>query len=430
MNPTLNEFIFQLQEQYVDKHATSRVDVEACIDEFMMRYNRGDFNDTVEIKKYDLFEEIGQTSSPTKLRNLYKKILVLDPEDMDAKRGIIRLIEHNGQQIMELETLLNSVKKPKKLDWGYTDARPYMRALIELASYYIDAGLYKDAINAFVPVFHGDKQDRSRYLLLMMLACCSGADWNHGRKVFSRYQSISDDITNMLNGRPDVTLPMYMLYIILAIQCGEMKEARAALDELLDEYEDMDWFLADALRWNDLLEDTMYILMHIADHEEDLYTDPAEVMTMVGLIQQLPAHLVYTDSVLWQKLFDLYGSITGESTHNRYRTESYVELYESRNRKRSTSSAKQKSAKSTSGSASTAKSASKSTSSAKSAKIPPADSPLYEGLTTCQKRSLTEANLITVDDFAKVTQQDVLALHRVGAKAIDTLINNGVKFKG
>ena len=46
-------------------------------------------------------------------------------------------------------------------------------------------------------------------------------------------------------------LPMHMLYILLALQCGESKVAHDVLADLVDEYEDIDWLLQDATRWND-----------------------------------------------------------------------------------------------------------------------------------------------------------------------------------
>ena len=45
-------------------------------------------------------------------------------------------------------------------------------------------------------------------------------------------------------------LPMHMLYILLALQCGESKIAYDVLADLVDEYEDVDWLLQDATRWN------------------------------------------------------------------------------------------------------------------------------------------------------------------------------------
>ena len=41
-------------------------------------------------------------------------------------------------------------------------------------------------------------------------------------------------------------LPMHMLYILLALQCGESRIAHDVLADLVDEYEDIDWLLQDA----------------------------------------------------------------------------------------------------------------------------------------------------------------------------------------
>ena len=67
----------------------------------------------------------------------------------------------------------------------------------------------------------------------MMVACCGAANWDRGRKVYQRYLACCDDIQNAFNQAPDIMLPMHMLYILLALQCGESKIAHDVLAILL-----------------------------------------------------------------------------------------------------------------------------------------------------------------------------------------------------
>lgn len=57
------------------------------------------------------------------------------------------------------------------------------------------------------------------------------------------------------------------------------------------------------------------------------------------------------------------------------------------------------------------------------------DTPVYANLTTCQKKKLSAAGYITLDDFKTVTRDDILAIKGIGKKAVDNLEANGVIFK-
>jgi len=247
-----SELLLRLQKQFVSEYESDFKSIEDLLEAFMTQYNRGDFNNTIEMKLRDLYEAAEEADTNEKSRKLYNEILVLCPDEVDAKRELIALELHPSFQIYQLKQLVESLKKPKKIDWNIIETRPYMRCLIDMGMIYLEYNMYNDAIACFTPVFHGDKQDHSGFLVYMMVACCGAANWDRGRKVYQRYLACCDDIQNAFNQAPDIMLPMHMLYILLALQCGESKIAHDVLADLVDEYEDIDWLLQDATRWNDL----------------------------------------------------------------------------------------------------------------------------------------------------------------------------------
>lgn len=288
----------------------------------MHAWNNKEFADTLKMKLYDLFEEAEQVLDPDEAAPIYEKILTLEPDNVDVERELIGTLPHKGQQIRELEALIKTLSKPRKLDWYNVTTRPYTRCLIDLANIYLDNAMYQKAIDTFTPVFHGDKNNHSDHLLFMMTACCGAANWDRGRKVFARYLDTMDDARNLMVQR-DVMLPMYMLYVFLALQCGESKRIQDDFAELLHIFEDVNWVLSDATRWNDVLEDPMPLIEYL-ESETEIDTDQQDLMLLHMIIHQLPMRLIASDSLLWQDLYDLVKAVTGRDVENRYSFDSFV----------------------------------------------------------------------------------------------------------
>ena len=333
---------------------------------------------------------------------MYNKILALCPDEVDAKRELIALELHPSFQLHQLKQLVESLKKPKKMDWHIIEARPYMRCLIDMGMIYLEYNMYNDAIACFTPVFHGDKQDHSGFLVYMMVACCGAADWNRGRKVYQRYFACCDDIQNAFNQAPDIMLPMHMLYILLALQCGESKVAHDVLADLVDEYEDIDWLLQDATRWNDFVEDHLETIMYMGvDQVIDIDFDPRELISLYTAISFLPTQLVSFESPLWQTLYDAYECVTGLIVVNRYSNDRYIGKCETAHM-----------------------------STVEVAKgVAVRGNPVYDNIRFGAQITLSQAGLYTVDDFKTITKQEVLMLPGIGKKTVEQLEHNGVIFK-
>ena len=122
-------------------------------------------------------------------KKLYNKILALCPDEVDAKRELIALELDPSFQLHQLKQLVESLKNLKKMDWHIIEARPYMRCLIDMGMIYLEYNMYNDAIVRFTPVFHGDKQDHSGFLVYMMVAWlwrCQLGSWAQGVSALSR----------------------------------------------------------------------------------------------------------------------------------------------------------------------------------------------------------------------------------------------------
>ena len=97
------------------------------------------------------------------------------------------------------------------------------------------------------------------------------------------------------------------------MQCGESKIAHDVLADLVDEYEDIDWLLQDATRWNDFVEDHLETIMYMVDQVSNIDSDPRELISLYTAISFLPTQLVDFESPLWQTLYDEYERVTGRT---------------------------------------------------------------------------------------------------------------------
>lgn len=61
------------------------------------------------------------------------------------------------------------------------------------------------------------------------------------------------------------------------MQCGESKQILEYLEDLLDEYKDIQWILRDARRWNDFIHRGVELARHI-DKEDNIDTDMNELI--------------------------------------------------------------------------------------------------------------------------------------------------------
>ena len=192
-----------------------------------------------------------------------------------------------------------------------------------------------------------------------------------------------------------------MLYILLALQCGESKVAHDVLADLVDEYEDIDWLLQDATRWNDFVEDHLETIMYMVDQVIDIDFDPRELISLYTTISFLPTQLVSFESPLWQTLYDAYECVTGLIVVNRYSNDSYIGKCET---------AHMSTVEVDKG-------------------VAVRGNPVYDNIRFGAQITLSQAGLYTVADFKTVTKQEVLMLPGIGKKTVEQLEHNGVIFK-
>ena len=100
-----SELLLRLQKQFISEHEAEFKSIEDLIEAFMTQYNRGDFNDTIEMKLRDLYEAAKEADTTEESKKLYNKILALCPDEVDAKRELIALGLHPSFQIHQLKQL-------------------------------------------------------------------------------------------------------------------------------------------------------------------------------------------------------------------------------------------------------------------------------------------------------------------------------------
>ena len=109
-----SELLLRLQKQFVSEHESDFKSIEDLLEAFMTQYNRGDFNNTIEMKLRDLYEAAEEADTNEKSRKLYNEILSLCPDEVDAKRELIALELHPSFQIYQLKQLVESLKNQRK----------------------------------------------------------------------------------------------------------------------------------------------------------------------------------------------------------------------------------------------------------------------------------------------------------------------------
>ena len=106
-----SELLLRLQKQFVSEHESDFKSIEDLLEAFMTQYNRGDFNNTIEMKLRDLYEAAEEADTNEKSRKLYNEILALCPDEVDAKRELIDLELHPSFQIYQLKQLVESLRR-------------------------------------------------------------------------------------------------------------------------------------------------------------------------------------------------------------------------------------------------------------------------------------------------------------------------------
>ncbi len=108
-----SELLLRLQKQFVSEHESDFKSIEDLLEAFMTQYNRGDFNNTIEMKLRDLYEAAEEADTNEKSRKLYNEILALCPDEVDAKRELIAL-SYIKLSNLSVETASRIVEKTKE----------------------------------------------------------------------------------------------------------------------------------------------------------------------------------------------------------------------------------------------------------------------------------------------------------------------------
>ena len=69
-----SELLLRLQKQFVSEHEAEFKSIEDLIEAFMTQYNRGDFNDTIEMKLRDLYEAAKEADTTEESKKFYKNL--------------------------------------------------------------------------------------------------------------------------------------------------------------------------------------------------------------------------------------------------------------------------------------------------------------------------------------------------------------------
>lgn len=94
-----SELLLRLQKQFLSEHEAEFKSIEDLLEAFMTRYNRGGFNDTIEMKLRDLYEAAEEADTTEESKKFYNQILALCPDEVDAKRELIALELHPSFQL-------------------------------------------------------------------------------------------------------------------------------------------------------------------------------------------------------------------------------------------------------------------------------------------------------------------------------------------
>lgn len=315
----------------------------------------------------------------------WQAVLDYEPNLIEAKIALITLEEDLGYVIESYEALLKEANRGlSSLDWQRHEDRPYVQIYFELGIAYMHAGLFETALTMFTKVFHADKDNQIGVTDLMMICYMMNGNWKEGDKFYTKYLKKING-TNRVEGQMQVDLAMQFLYIFLCASCNQTKDLEQQISIIIEHMPALQEVFGDG----DILRQLVFMAEYFS---EELELDP-DIQVFVRVLSMLPPVVLTPGHVIWYRMLKAYEYLTNQPVENLKFIPHEVEEVETTSE----------------GSAS--------------------DINLFDGLTTCQKKSLTAAGLTSAEALAGVTKKEVLSLPRIGPKAVEKLVANGVNFK-
>ena len=378
--------IFRELQQFIDDHGDDFETIEEAIETFMSFYHQENLDDDMEMspemESMELFELSLTVKNEAQRKVLLNEAIDIWPENWNAH---LELIDGSYMdqinQMRELEnTAYESWQESEQAGWLNYEERPYLSLKYLFSVLLFKQGLLLEALDHFQVLYEIDEMDSlgSRYFLMAIY--CRLYDWESAHDLYTDvpYPASTDD-------------RMIMPLLVLAILTGnttyakdlflDLEEANQELGLLFTEdtwpvdlilsYADADQYLVDsfgsiALALNDILP--------VIVSSEYIYE---------WMIEEYEAREPHERVNLSEKVISFKGAskLFEEQRYKDLTYKSYLEV------------------------------------------------PVLDGVVHNAAETLEAMGLVTIEDYAKFTEKELLAIKHVGPKSIEQLKANGVVFK-
>lgn len=392
--------MFKALRQFIEDFGNEFDSIDEAVEEFMSYYqkeNRGNSQElSPEEESMDMFELALTSSNEEERRTLIEEAIKLWPENWDAH---IELVEGPiRDQIEELSRLEAKAKlawyKTDRQGWISHTERPYMRLKYLLAMLLYKNGLLIAARDHLEEIYAIDSYDNLGCRYMLMAIHCRLFDWQSALTLYNTvpYEAEYDD-------------RMIVPLLVLAILLNKTNYANDLFIDL-DEANPSLYMLFEEEHWP--IED---ILSYV---DSDTYQPNSYSSLAIALADILP--LVIGSDYLYEWMHDKFYNLSDSEKVN---VNEKVISFEAASKQYSDSKDDSKEDNDNDKFDENLEEGTKD-----KAQI---QQDIFENVV--QMHILIDYNFRTMEDFAQVTEKEILKLKNIGPKTVERLKENGVIFK-
>lgn len=226
----------RMVQQFLNEHGDEFDSPMEAVDYFTRKYNEenragGDFTQsaTTETRSMDKLDEALSTDSFKRSRKLLKEAVELWPENWDAQSMLIdsdpdidmfQLVDH--YKYLEKRAHKDWQKNTDRVGYRNVEERPYLRLKGKLAFLFMDMGMVDHALEHLLELYKIDESDAlgTRYKIMSLYV--RKFDWKSAWRFYQKAEGADED--------DQLLLPI----IILAILTDRQDLAKSLLEKLVE----------------------------------------------------------------------------------------------------------------------------------------------------------------------------------------------------
>ncbi|WP_368644708.1 tetratricopeptide repeat protein [Alkalibacterium putridalgicola] len=226
----------RMVQQFLNEHGDEFDSPMEAVDYFTRKYNEenragGDFTQsaTTETRSMDKLDEAMSTDSFKRSRKLLKEAVELWPENWDAQSMLIdsdpdidmfQLVDH--YKYLEKRAHKDWQKNTDRVGYRNVEERPYLRLKGKLAFLFMDIGMVDHALEHLLELYKIDESDALGTRYKIMALYVRKFDWKSAWRFYQKAEGADED--------DQLLLPI----IILAVLTDRQDLAKSLLEKLVE----------------------------------------------------------------------------------------------------------------------------------------------------------------------------------------------------